>query len=117
MNGLMSGLSALSGLSAFIASGFNPAVLANLEVWYRASPTTCFQDVGGTIPCGDTDLIYLNKDSSSNVRNISQATEASRPTLVLDSGKWSSHTDGSDDAIEYVGNLGVASYSGCTFFW
>lgn len=82
------------GLSIGMAIGiskapFTPTVMSSLTLWLKADPTWCFSDAGGTVPCGNGDLIRVWKDRSGNAYDVSQATSGSRATLVLDElGRW-----------------------------
>jgi hypothetical protein len=82
-------------------TSFNPVGgLANLIAVYTASPTYCFSDAAGTVPCAVADPVYVWKDRSGNARDLTQATLAARPTLRQVSGKYVVRFDGTDDFID-----------------
>lgn len=83
----------------FGRGGWTPAALAGLAAWYTAGPQWCFTDAAGTVPAGDGDPVYVWKDRGGGGWDLSQATEANRPTLRLVSGAWVVRADGVNDVI------------------
>ncbi len=70
------------------APPFNPSDIPNLLLDLQPSPTYCFSDAAGTVPCGNGDLIYLWKDQSGNAIDYVQATAGKRFTLTLVGGLY-----------------------------
>jgi hypothetical protein len=96
------------------AAAFSPATLSGLVALYTASPTYCFSDAAGTVPCGAGDGVWVWKDRSGGARDLAQATAASQPKLQQVGGKWVVRFDGTDDLIDrahtQVGTTGQAYF-------
>ena len=84
---------------AYGCKPFYPSDIASLTAWYEADPAYCYQDGGGTIPCGDGDPIALWQDRSGNRYDFVQTDPLKRPTLRLVNGKWCALFDGINDYL------------------
>lgn len=109
---MLSGLSGLTGLSAVCGGAAAPALAAQITAvvgtdasFWLPGPSYWFTDAGKTTPCGDTDLIRVWADASTNGRDLLQATSGARPMASLSGAVWGAVFDGVDD------RLAVASYS------
>ncbi len=85
-------------------AAFSPLSLAPV-LWLKAN-VGLFQDVAGTIPAvADADPVGLWKDQSGSVNNLSQSTDANRPTLKLaiQNGNAVIRFDAVNDFLSFTG--------------
>lgn len=102
----LSGMSGASGLSALVASGFDPRAFPGLLLDVEPARGR-YQDAAGTTAAtADGDPLGLLQDGSGNSCHVSQAVAAKRPTLkqVTNGGVtfWAARFDGVDDYLAYA---------------
>ncbi len=84
----------------FPSAAWTPSLLPSVAFDYFPSPTYCFSDVAGTIPCTDTDPVKCWKDRSGNNNTLTQSNLSLCPIFyALGGGKYVVTGDGVDDRM------------------